>query len=155
MLLLYRCVLLGEAARSLNKASFTWLPMIQAEVKGMTRFNITVACFQVCWQRPPFTLLCRRVCDVTAASEAPIQRQVWPFKLLSRCFSSTVLHARAQTLSSHVISSTSVNKEQAPGFLQVASAIGLYYKLATEKVNCIGGLVCVGFCFKLPLVLQY
>lgn len=39
MLLLYRRVLLGEAARSLNKASFTWLPMIQAEVKGMTRFR--------------------------------------------------------------------------------------------------------------------
>lgn len=54
-----------------------------------------------------------------------------------------------------MISSTSVNKEQAPGFLQVAGAIGLYYKLATEKVNCIGGLVCVGFCFKLSLVLQY
>lgn len=94
--------------------------------------------------------------DGTAAAEAPIQSQVWPFQLLSRHFSFMVLHARAQTLSSQVISSTSVNKEQAPGFLQVASAIGLYYKLATEKGNnCIGGLVCVGFCFKLSLVLQY
>lgn len=104
---------------------------------------------------PLFTLLCRRVCDGPAAPEAPTERQVWPFKLPSRRFSSTVLQARAQTLSSQVISSTSVNKEQAPGFLQVAGAIGLYYKLATEKVNCIGGLVCVGFCFKLSLVLQY
>lgn len=104
----------------------------------------------------PHSLLCRRVCDGTAAAEAPIQSQVWPFQLLSRCFSSTVLHARAQTLSSQVISSTSVNKEPAPGFLQRASAIGLYYKLATEKGNnCIRGLVCVGFCFKLSLVLQY
>lgn len=104
---------------------------------------------------PSLTLLCRRVCDGAAASEAPIQSQVWPFKLLSKCFSSTVLHAHAETLSRHMISSTSVNKEQAPGFLQVASGIGLYYKLATEKGNCIGGLVCVGFCFKLSLVLQY
>lgn len=103
--------------------------------------DTAVASFQVCWQTPSLTLLCRRVWDGTAASEAPIQSQVWPFKLLRRCFSSTALRAHAQTLSSHVISSTPVNKEQAPGFLQVASAIGLYYKLATEKGNCIGGLV--------------
>ncbi|KAF2985468.1 hypothetical protein EK904_000129 [Melospiza melodia maxima] len=88
---------------------------------------------KACWQTPSLTLLCRRVCDGTAASEAPIQSQVWPFKLLSRCFSSTVLHARAQTLSSQVISSTSVNKEQAPGFLQVASTM-LEIQEVSEKL---------------------
>lgn len=93
--------------------------------EGNDLFQTLLLLVSRCAGKRPDSLLCRRVCDGTAASEAPLQSQVWPFKLLSRCFSSTVLHAHAQTLPSQVISSTSVNKEQAPGFLHVASAIVL------------------------------
>lgn len=46
-LLLYHRVLLVEAAISLDKASFTWLPMVQIKEKGKARR--TVICFSGCY----------------------------------------------------------------------------------------------------------